>query len=794
MAAHRKRIIAAFKGESDPLEPMNRLATAVDRAIGQLLEDDPPEGLCVAATGGYGRRQLSPGSDVDLSLLLAAEDDPALDRRAKTFYSRLIVGLQQTAGLQIGYSFRSLNDLESLEELDAKTRCGLIDARCVAGDSRLFDRFLTEFWERADRGRMVYERYDEFMSRRARFVGGSMRVEPDLKLSPGGLRDAHTVRWVSTLVGNPLIATEDSGRLAAGEAVLYRYRWALHRMRRDGKDDLPRSRQEDLAVAMGVVQEGKPDVAELMSALLGAMRTVQNISEEAIDRAINGRLTVEGFEVERGTILQIPGNRSLEALSLTQRYPINCVRPEGPLRLTQAAIGRAMAKILAERGKVGLALRTAVRFDLLRFMLPNLDRCLSFVPPDPSHEFTVGEHTLRTVERLDEYWNSDDSPFRNALQEIESPETLYLAAALHDVGKLDYSAPHSISGAKIAQRATKAWQWPKDQAKDVVFLIRNHLEMARTARQHDLSLPSTIAQFCRLAKTPERLRMLYLLTCADTSSVGPGVWTPVFAEFLRELYIRAMNRLEGDSGTPDEDLARRRLLRELSKRPIPQRQIDEHAKRMPASYLLSHTPEQISLHIVYVERAMKGEPQFDWKVSENGAWTELTICAQDDPQPGLLAKIAGVLYACDVGVHSARVFTRKPGIAIDTLWIDYRDKPLSVQRCEMVQRELTSVLLGQTELASVLKRHRREMNAQPQIIKAEGRNERGLTFIELHYPIGLDALYQGASAMARQRWNIHSARVGSWAGRAVTSFYVTDVHGRKVSEADLERFLKKARA
>ena len=326
--------------------------------------------------------------------------------------------------------------------------------------------------------------------------------------------------------------------------------------------------------------------------------------------------------------------------------------------------------------------------------------------------------------------------------------------------------------------------------------------MAETSRLRDLALEETIREFVRSVPDLDCLHMLYLLTYADTAAVGAGVWTEVQGRFLAELHGRAEFLLSAppaeDGGlplpaAPDLKRQRERIRKGLAQHNLPTDIILEHTRNLPAQYLLNTPLEEMYLHIAMITRLRETFlPSIDFKNEFGADHTELTLCAYDDPKPGLLAKIAGVLYAHDVSLHSAQVFTRDASvrIAIDTLWIDYRGKPLSVPKRGEVQESLRRVLTGEIGVGELLLS--REKPLKEQAIYAakidDGASER-FSVLEVSAPDETGVVYRLARAVSALGWNIHAARLSVWGSRARDAFYVTGPDGNKVPSADVSRLL-----
>jgi [protein-PII] uridylyltransferase len=435
---------------------------------------------------------------------------------------------------------------------------------------------------------------------------------------------------------------------------------------------------------------------------------------------------------------------------------------------------------------------------ILGWLLPEVGEIMNLIPYDPSHDYTVGQHTLYVLRNLDSL-RAPDGPeetrdFRQILEELPNPEQLYLAALLHDAGKTTDERPHSETGAELAQEVCGRLGWNTQATANVSFLVRHHLLMAETSRLRDLNLEETILDFTRVVDDIDRLHMLYLLTYADTNAVGTGVWTQVKGRFLRDLHRRAEAVLLGEEEAVLDEAGltrtRRQLLKKLAVEDLPMEEVEEHIASMPATYLLNTSLEEITLHIGLVRRARQGEPMLDFHEERNSTFTEVTLCALDDPEPGLLSKIAGVLYAADIEVHSAQVFTRtSPSgaerIAIDRLFVDFRGRPLTPGKRGELATNLQAVLTGKMQVADLLAKRRKPAEIGGPIEHLNLRNDLSDTYtvIEVAFSDERAMLYRASGALSALRWDIHSARVSSFKGRTVGSFYVTGAKALNDAEA-----------
>ncbi|MEN3000495.1 MAG: HD domain-containing protein [Armatimonadota bacterium] len=770
----------------------------------------PNDSLAILATGGYGRAELAPCSDIDLTFVPMQENEPFTERLVKHLFQALMNVLHTQARLKVGYAYRLIDDCPTLDD---KTRTGLLDMRLVAGSRTIYSEFETRFWHTLDPTGFMLDRYQEYRARWAKQGEGILRMEPNLKEGRGGLRDRHTLNWLTqvrygvpahavlaTLVAEGVLSQTEADALDEATRRLSRVRAWLHAVASEPRDLLTLTRQAEIAERLGIEQ------GVFARWVMDALGTHARLTQRAIERLIRSPLVLGlgldsvNLQIEPTPVLEREAPEwCLWVFRLAQKYRLTlspaieariektlkeCPRPPDPYEA-----GRCLKEILGQPGEVYRVLEPMARLGVLGWAIPAFGRVMDLPAGDPTHEFTVGEHTLQAIRILDSFVQQpSDPPALTTLlmSQLTRPERLYMALLLHDVGKQDGSRPHAEVGAEIARETAHLLGWD-EHAEDLVFLVRHHLLMAQTARQRDLYLPETIREFVRIVDDPERLQMLYLLTCADTQAVGERIWTPAQAAFLQELYRRAMRMLEeGETVTaPNIGALRKRLMRELSRHPLPQELIEQHIQQMPSAYLLNTPSDQIMLHIHYIQRVREGKgPVIEFHQAQGSPYTELTICTFDDPQPGLLSKIAGVLYALDAEVSAARVLTREdaPRVALDTLWITMRHRPLSPNQCAVLEKALRRVLTGEQSVSELLREHQKDPDSPLVLQQLQIHDDASDTYtvVDMQTPPDPGALYRAAYRLAQLGWNIHSARLGQWAGRTLLSFYCTDIQGHKI--------------
>ncbi|MGV3720393.1 MAG: HD domain-containing protein, partial [Actinomycetota bacterium] len=445
-------------------------------------------------------------------------------------------------------------------------------------------------------------------------------------------------------------------------------------------------------------------------------------------------------------------------------------------------------------GKPGVyqTLRLMADLGVLQRLIPELGVSYRRVPFDQIHRHTIGFHSLEVVRSMESLRITNDErlrDFRRVWSEITAPELLFLGGLFHDVGKIAHaSVGHCAAGADIAAQIAARLCLDPDATAKVVALVRHHLLMSDTAQLRDLTLDKTLADFTQIVDSVDLLNMLLLLTYADIEATG--VMSPMKVRFLEDLYFRAEALLSGAAPPPTEspEQARRyrsRLSRRLSAANLTPEQIREHTECMPVSYLLNTRTEQIALHIRMVETLRTNGPVVEFDSEPDAPITMVHLCTLERPEPGLLSQIAGVLYAHEIGVHGAQVFTRAEAepIALDTLWADFRGREIPPMKRMELEQDLVATLKSGNE-KEVIARYRKQLPppTPPGRVRIDNALADRHTVVEIEADDQPALLYRITRAMASLGWDIQSARISTRGDRAKDAFYVTDLEGRKLPD------------
>lgn len=816
----------------------------MDSAVKRLFElacersGDLPSNITVIATGGYGQRCLAPWSDVDLTFLVDRTDDPPILREA---FQLVMDVLLSGCRIKVGYAYRSMDEILA-GGLDHQTQTALLDRRFICGDRDLYDRFDSIYLGTLQMADFLFQKSAERQSIRQRNGESAYLLEPDVKEGAGGLRDIQSALWVAMvrfgksgdalyreLVRRKVITAAEADALRDGREFLLRTRNALHLVSGERRDKLATARQEATAERLGYISNANvPAVQAFMDEVYRHASTILDLSKKVILRCLEGPLPLSsaGVAVLRSTItvnefadINTARDWVPAAIDASQRLGLElsatCVEriQECSYNVGVPVISKLLLSVLGKSNGITPAIKTMIRTGLLERVLPEFTDAMRLIAYDPAHVSTVGEHSLNVVsnlESLSEPAHLDDSleAYRYTFATVASTSTLYLAALLHDLGKQwrfdskGNPAPHEITGAERVPELCARLGCPTDVTARVQRLVRYHLLLADTARLRDLSRTETIKSVHEALGDSDMLRMLYVLTWADVNAVGPGIWTRSAGRLLDELVQRCENEFSNqnsdDASEPDArkmDQVRERIRRRLVKpddgTAVDIERVQKHIDAMPASYLLNTPLEEIRLHVEMAHTLLIGETEFPVVVDVRGNATEresvVTIVAFDDPRPGLLAKLTGVLYAYDIKLHSAQVFTRStPGssaIVIDTLRVDYRERGIDRSLRNDLVVAFEKALSGKETVGDMIARKRR-----PAAVL--GRTQ-SLTLVPLDAEMLLvdvrlandsSAVHALCRNLTAAGWNISAARLTQWAYGVRCALYVSDARKRPMDK------------
>ena len=838
------RIQREFEASGDGRAAVAERTRLVEDILARLWRDiispdqAKPANFALVATGGFGRGWLFPYSDIDLLFLFG---DRAAEQAFKDSIRRFSQELWDLR-LKLSPATRTLSECDRYDANNTEFTISLLDCRYLAGDPDLFrrlhDKVIPKVVMRESKA-LLQGLAEVTRERHAKYGMTLYHLEPNLKEAPGGLRDCNVACWLALISAmDKLHDWPDASSLRAPVRkqldsaldFLMSARCFLHF--RHGRDDNTLSweaQDEAAGRKVGAADSAELSPADWMRIYFGharaVQRTVAQLLEEipeawsALYRQVQSwrsRLATADFSVVDGLIfLQQPSalqdpevllrlfhfmaQHGLK-LSATTEYRIEQALPALASMPPRGAELWLYFEETLLQPHAAEALRAMHSLRLLTLLLPELKLIDSLVVRDFYHRFTVDEHSFLAIEslhRLKQSTSEWDKRYAELLGELEKPELLYLALLLHDTGKGIPGGNHVEASLEIAGRAMDRLDVDPKERAEVLFLIENHLEISAALRR-DIFNPETVGAFADKVGTPERLKMLCLLTYADIKAVNPEALTPWKAENVWQLYMGAENYLNRSADhrvhadVNDEKLAR---LRSLA--PVTSSKFKEFLEGFPQRYLLVHSAEEVMRHMGMADGL--GDQPVQVELKRGRHWYELTMVTRD--RPFLFAKLAGVLAAWGMNIVKANAFSNEAGTVVDTLYFTdrFRTLELNLSEWERFRRSVTSVLLGEADLEKMLRDRQRSEKGAIAKVKVETKIEfddscsSTSTLVQVITQDRPRLLHRIASCLSDQKCNIEIALIDTEGQMAIDTFYLTwggaklkTEHCKKVEKALLE--------
>jgi [protein-PII] uridylyltransferase len=813
LRAARLELQHDYEAHPQPQRLLRKHTKLIDQYL-QLVwrQADMPEAAAFVAVGGYGRMELFPKSDIDLLILLPQQPDTELQQRLQA-----LVGVLWDIGLEIGHSIRTVGDCMA-ESSDVTVQTNLLEARHITGNRALFLEMRETLAEHLSRRAFYLAKTQEQQQRHTRFIDTDFNLEPNLKESPGGLRDLQTVLWISRACGfgttwhelskAGLITDAEARAIARHESLLQTLRIRLHYLAKRREDRLIFDYQTALAEQMRFEANAsrraseqlmqhyyrtKQAVLQLNSVLLQNMRARIFPETDAVV-PVNERFVARDhfLEARDEELFNRQPSAILESFLLMEQHPdlvgfsARTLRALWRGRKNIDAVFRKnpdnrtlFMQILRQPQGLTHALRRMNQHGILERYIPAFGKVVGQMQHDLFHVYTVDEHILMVIRNLRRFTlekHAHENPLCSKLiKDFARPEVLYIAGLFHDIAK-GRGGDHSQLGRSDAARFCKQHGLAREDTRLVVWLVEHHLTMSATAQKQDLSDQDVIAAFTAQVKNERYLTALYLLTVADIRGTSAKVWNAWKGKLLEDLF-NATRRYMVDGKIADQiGEIRQRAIETLSLYAIAPDRYELLWAQLDAEYFLRHDPHEIAWHTRQLAHRVNAEtPVVKARLSRSGEGMQVMVYSPD--QAYLFARICSFFERMNYNIMEAKIHTTQHGYALDSFLVmdASNDKTEYRDIMNYIEYEL-ALVLAQTDAPPApqigrISRQLKHFPIQPEVtIK---KDEKGIHVLSLIAGDRPGLLARIAYFLAQHHIELHRAKVNTLGARAEDTFWIS---------------------
>ena len=806
------------------------------RAAWQRFEWSEDADIALVAVGGYGRGELHPYSDIDL-LILLDESDQEVFRDAIEGFLTLLWDI----GLAVGHSVRSVAECAEEARADLTVITNLMESRTIAGPERLRQEMLKvtstdQMWPSKE---FFLAKRNEQRARHAKYNNTEYNLEPNVKGSPGGLRDIQTVLWIArrqfgtlnlnAIVDQGFLTESENSLLVSAQAFLWRVRYGLHMLAGRAEDRLLFDHQRSLAAMLGYEDnDAKLAIERFMQKYYRVVMSISELSDlvgqhfaEVIlwegDSGpavpLNSRFVVRDnyLEVANDSVFKRTPFAILEIFVLLAQNPdIQGVRAE-TIRLLRdhrhliddefrSDIRNTSLFIELLKCKEGIHrnLRRMNRYGILGRYLPEFGHIVGQMQHDLFHIYTVDAHTLNVIKylrKLSKPGVAEKYPLASKVVErLPKPELIYIAGLYHDIAK-GRGGDHSELGAVDAQAFCTRHKLPAWDTRLVVWLVENHLVMSTTAQRKDLSDPQVINDFAQLVGDETHLDYLYVLTVADINATNPTLWNSWRASLLRQLYTETKRALRRGLENPlerEEQIrqTQRAALDSLVRNGTDPDDAEQLWSQLGDDYFMRHSSTDVAWHTeAIIEHSNSNEPLVLIKETtqrEFEGGTQIFIYAAD--QHDFFAVTVAAMDQLNLNIHDARIITSSSQFTLDTyIVLDAGGAPIGndPERIQEIRRGLTDALRNPEDYLTIIKRHvPRQLKhfAFPPQVTIHNDTQRPQTIIEVIAPDRPGLLARIGQLFLEFDLSVQNAKIATMGERVEDVFFVTDADNQPLSD------------
>ena len=826
---HDKLIVKYIDFLSKYLHPLNNPTEA--------------EKISVLATGGYGRGLLAPGSDIDLLFILPYK---------KTAWSE--TAIENTLyflwdlGLKVGQATRSISESILLAEKDQTITTSMLDARHLWGNEQLskdFNHSYREKLEQMSSADFIQAKLDEREERQYKAGQSRYLVEPNIKNGKGGLRDLEMLSWMTNfcyncsrpdeMFKNGILNKDESKTFLKCENFLWHVRCQLHYIAKRPEEVINFNDQREMAKRLGYEDRKgllgverfmrhyfliAKEVGDLTRSICSILEEKEKKSIPVISKALAffSEKKVESFILNAGRI-DIPNN------NFFKNHPLNIIKlfyfsmkrdvlihPNAirVLRKNLSLINKDLRgnekaneiflEILLSKKDSEETLREMNETGVLGRFILDFGKIEGLMQFNMYHHFTADEHLLRAIGELNKLFSKKNRNITKLILELINSglnkKILTIALFFHDIAK-GRDEDHSLEGAKIVKKFSSRFNLSDYELETISWLVKEHLVMSDFSQTRDVMDAKTVEDFSAIVQTPERLKLLFILTIADISAVGPGVWNAHKGQLLEQLYKETYAKLSGEVLDEDRSLRAKNKIKSIFS------DIDFNKKKKFKDWIRSQSVQYwlgLDDDIIFRQAEMfvnnfNGKPSIIINNKKGAEATEVSIMSKDSK--GLFAKLTGALSAMEINIVNAKIFTNSSNIAVDVIWIqDKENKPIidnsRIDRIkEKILNYIKSEIKSQSSIKLGLKNKRINAFTVPVAVKIMNNISSDYTVVEVSGKDRPSILHELAKAIHFLDLNLFRAQVATFGERVVDVFYILDSQNKKIEHHNSKKSIER---
>ncbi len=812
-----------------------RLSRTTDELIKESLKHlgfRRLNGIAIIATGGYGRRELCPYSDIDLLFLHSPKKNSSVESAAQ----KLLYSLWDL-NLQIGHSIRTIDEcFETPLNDDTTILTSLLDGRFITGDRKLYnsyDKKLFLGFLPANSSRFIQKKLEENEQRVNKFGRSIYLLEPNIKEGEGGLRDIHTALWIAQakfklkefreLLYKGIVTERELNVVNKALDFLLQIRTQVHYLARRAENILRFDYQEEIARFLGYKDTELPAVERFMRIYYLRGNLIKEQSRKLIERCVfRPKLSFQSHKtvvLENGLMIQ-GGMLSASSRRIFRDHPQNFIKcfeyaDRYNIKMSKHLLDliRENVKLIDENVRNDQELNSSFlsllsngksvsnmlfemnRLRVLGHYIPEFGKIVCMVQHDAYHVYTVDVHSIFMVSEIENLINGNYENEFPLLTKIargtSNRHILYLACLLHDVGKGE-GRNHSQKGAEMIPKIAEQIGLKLEESERLQFIVKHHLIMPHFSQRRDLHDDSLIIRFAKSVKTVETLSLLYLLSFADIRSVGPEVWTNWKGMLLEELYLRTKAVLaKGEFKKESLEERANRFTRDvinLVRDELSEQWTKEILGGMPDSYFAGYSPQKIAYHLKLIRKVSR-EIGTDIAFHPGEEYDEFTFWGFD--KPGIFSHLCGVLAGNGINILGARIVTRDDGRILDVFYVNRLGKSTHAEKdlWSKVDEDLDSVLKGKVDVGQIVSRRKKygpiytkTIPKNPPRVEIDNESSESSTIVDVYTHDRVGLLYDITKAITNLGLSITYAKISTKVDQVADVFYVNEIGGGKVRD------------